>query len=42
MSVPTPLPQMNREERLIFSVYVSMAALITAFLATTVTLGLAT
>ena len=31
-----PKPEMNRQERLIFSVYVAMAVLITAFLMVTV------
>ena len=34
-------PRMNREERLTSLIYVSMAALITAFLAITLALGVA-
>lgn len=37
---PAPLPQMSREEQLIVSAYLAMGALITTFLATTVTLWL--
>jgi hypothetical protein len=35
-------PEMTREERLVVGIYVSMAALITAFLAATLTLSLTT
>jgi hypothetical protein len=38
---PTLSPGLSREERLIFSVYVSAAALVTVFLAVTLTLWLA-
>jgi hypothetical protein len=38
--VPAPLPHRTREERLIVSAYLSMGALVTTFLATTLTLSL--